>query len=67
MSQALWARCALKHPEEMRLALKEVERFQAVLAELNAHHMPKDKKARRFYKELLAEELTDFAYELRKN
>lgn len=65
--QVIWANRVLENPEAARIALKEIKKVQDVFEELNAHHTPKDPEARRFYEEMLANVLTDYAFSIRRD
>ena len=65
--QVIWAERVLENPEAARIALDGIKRFQDEFAELVAHHTPLNEEAQRFYEDMLANVLTDYAFSIRRD
>ena len=63
--QILWAERVLENPNAARLALDKLKYFRQVFETLYEENLPSDPVAQRFFKDMLANMLMDFSFEIR--
>lgn len=65
--QVLWAQRVLDNPEAAREALAMVKNFQSDFEDVYKGYLPEEPAARRFYEEMIANTLSDFAFSIRRD